>query len=309
MNTGKYTKLEIFAKALQPGGSISLISGDGECQKLPGGKAYYKWIKALVDQNTEYEILPGECEISLCYLSGCENILEEGVCYLEQDDKGRFIKREETDWYNSPIREAYHFTPWKNWINDPNGLCWFQGYYHMFYQFNPHGQKWSHMYWGHAASRDLTHWVHLPVVLEPQEEILNHPKELAGGAFSGSAVVQKDAVLFYLTRSMGRCVDGEETVQQQWIMKSSDMLHFTEEKLLIGERPRGASFDFRDPKVIQTEGKWYMVLGSALEGKAAILLYESRDLEHWDYTGPLLVEEEEGIRCVECPDFIERDGK
>lgn len=309
MNTGKYTKLEIFAKALQPGGSISLISGDGECQKLPGGKAYYKWIKAPVAQNTEYEILPGECEISLCYLSGCENILEEGVCYLEQDGKGRFIKREETDWYNSPIREAYHFTPWKNWINDPNGLCWFQGYYHMFYQFNPHGQKWSHMYWGHAASRDLTHWVHLPVVLEPQEEILNHPKELAGGAFSGSAVVQKDAVLFYLTRSMGRCVDGEETVQQQWIMKSSDMLHFTEEKLLIGERPRGASFDFRDPKVIQTEGKWYMVLGSALEGKAAILLYESRDLEHWDYTGPLLVEEEEGIRCVECPDFIELDGK
>ena len=111
MNTGKYTKLEIFAKALQPGGSVLLISGDGECQVLPGGKAYYKWIKALVDQNTEYEILPGECEISLCYLSGCENILEEGVCYLEQDDKGRFIKREETDWYNSPIREAYHFTP------------------------------------------------------------------------------------------------------------------------------------------------------------------------------------------------------
>ena len=183
MNTGDYTRLEIFAKALQAGGSIRVISGDGTCQKLPAGEAYYRWIKVPVEKNQEYEIFCEECQVSICYLSGCENILDEGIRYLEQDGKGRFVKREETDWYDSPIREAYHFTPWKNWINDPNGLCWFQGYYHMFYQFNPHGQKWSHMYWGHAASRDLIHWTHLPVVLEPQEEILAHPEELREAHF------------------------------------------------------------------------------------------------------------------------------
>ncbi len=309
MNTGEYTRLEIFAKALQAGGSIRVISGDGTCQKLSAGEAYYRWIKVPVEKNQEYEIFCEECQVSICYLSGCENILDEGIRYLEQDGKGRFVKREETDWYDSPIREAYHFTPWKNWINDPNGLCWFQGYYHMFYQFNPHGQKWSHMYWGHAASRDLIHWTHLPVVLEPQEEILAHPEELAGGAFSGSAVVKGDEVIFYLTRSQGLPVDGEQTIQQQWMMKSGDMLHFTEEKLLIGDKPAGASFDFRDPKVMEAEGKCYMVLGSALDGKASILLYESGDMEHWDYAGPLLTEEEEGIRCVECPDFMELDGR
>ncbi len=309
MNTGKYTRLEIFARALQTEGSIHVISSSGECQRFPGGTAYYKWIKVPVDQNAEYEIFCKGCQVSICYLSGCENILDEGVCYLEPDEKGRFIKREEAEWYDSPIREAYHFTPWKNWINDPNGLCWFKGYYHMFYQFNPHGQRWSHMYWGHAASRDLIHWTHLPVVLEPQQEILDRPTELAGGAFSGSAVVQEDEVIFYLTRSLGLPVDDEQTVQQQWMMKSSDMMHFTEEELVIGERPAKVSFDFRDPKVMRAEGRWFMVLGSALEEKAAMLLYESDDLKQWDYTGPLLIEAEEGIRCVECPDFFELDGK
>ena len=146
MNTGKYTRLEIFAKALQAGGSVRVISNDGECQEIPAGQASYKWIQIPVEKNTEYEILCEECQVSICYLSGCENILDEGVCYLEQDENGRFIRMRESDWYDSPIRETYHFTPWKNWINDPNGLCWFQGYYHMFYQFNPHSQKWSHMY-------------------------------------------------------------------------------------------------------------------------------------------------------------------
>lgn len=307
MNTGNYTKLEIFAKALREGGGIRVVSGREDCWES-AGTAYYRWITVPVEQNTEYEILCKECQVSLCYLSGCENILDQGVCYLEQKN-GIFVKCEASAWYDSPIREAYHFTPWKNWMNDPNGLCWFRGYYHMFYQFNPHGQKWSHMYWGHAASKDLVHWTHLPVVLEPQKELLNNPDELSGGAFSGSAVIRGEEAVFFLTRSLGPCIDDENTVQQQWVMRSRDMLHFTEEELVIKEPPKGASSDFRDPKVMRADGKWYMVLGSALEGKAAILLYESEDLEHWDYTGPLLADKEEGIRCVECPDFIELDGK
>lgn len=76
----------------------------------------------------------------------------------------------------------------------------------MFYQFNPHSQKWSNMYWGHAASKDLVHWTHLPVVLEPQEEILENPKELSGGAFSGSAVVQGDEAVFFSRAAAGRAL-------------------------------------------------------------------------------------------------------
>ena len=142
MNTGNYTMLELFAKALQPGGVVRVVSGAGDCREFLAGKAYYRWMKIPVEQDTEYEVSCRGCQVSLCYLSGCENIIEKGVCYLEQGEgSGGFERAEEPKQYDSPIREAYHFAPWKNWLNDPNGLCWFQGRYHMFYQFNPQDRK------------------------------------------------------------------------------------------------------------------------------------------------------------------------
>ena len=83
-------------------------------------------------------------------------------------------KEEFSKFIDTPYREQYHFSPVVNWNNDPNGLCWFKGYYHLFYQLNPFEQEWNNMYWGHAASKDLVHWTHLPVVLEPQKEILDN---------------------------------------------------------------------------------------------------------------------------------------
>ena len=154
------------------------------------------------------------------------------------------------------------------------------------------------MYWGHAASPDLVHWTHLPVVLEPQKEVLEQADIRKGGAFSGSAVVLDDETVFYLTRHLGPMEDGEETVQQQWMTRSRDMLEFEPEKLVIGEHPVGASFDFRDPKVLKVGDVWYMVLASAVDGQAAILLYRSEDMEHWDYVKPLVTEPEEGEMCI-----------
>ena len=158
VNTGNHTCLEIFAKQTADGGRIRVLSAnaDGSRQSVekPAGRTYFSWIKIPLEKRTDYEICSEECEVSLCYLSGSEDILEEGVCYLEKNPAdNRFYVPDQAAWYDRPSRESYHFSPWKNWMNDPNGLCWFRGYYHMFYQFNPHGQQWSNMYWGHAASR------------------------------------------------------------------------------------------------------------------------------------------------------------
>lgn len=310
LNIGQYTCLEVFAKAKTKGGNIRVVSGKTHVMEKEARTSYYTWLKFPVEQDTEYELECGCCDVTLCYLSGNDKILETGVQYLEKEKQsGRYLPVKKEIHYNSSIREAYHFAPWKNWMNDPNGLCYFQGYYHMFYQFNPHGQKWSNMYWGHAASKDLIHWVHLPVVLAPQEEILEEPEKFSGGAFSGSAAVTRDGAVFYFTRHLEPHGDCMKQVEQQWMMKSRDMLHFTEEKCIIRKRPERASSDFRDPKVVKIGGRWYMVLGSAIEGKGVILLYESEDMEHWNYLHPLLTEETEGIRCFECPDFMELDGK
>ena len=82
--------------------------------------------------------------------------------------------------YREPFRPQYHFTPEKNWINDPNGMVFYEGEYHLFYQYNPAGDKWGHMSWGHAVSPDMVHWTHLPLALPEADNVM---------IFSGSAVV------------------------------------------------------------------------------------------------------------------------
>ena len=82
--------------------------------------------------------------------------------------------------YRERYRPQYHFTPAMNWMNDPNGMVYYDGEYHLFYQYNPFGNKWGHMSWGHAVSPDLVHWEHLPVALQEENGVM---------VFSGSAVV------------------------------------------------------------------------------------------------------------------------
>lgn len=201
-----------------------------------------------------------------------------------------------------PYRPAFHFAPPKNWINDPNGMVWYQGEWHLFYQHNPFGDKWGHMSWGHAVSRDLTHWEHLPVAI---------PEENGVMIFSGSAVVDR-----YNTSGLCRStVPGDssclvaiytghtETNQSQHVAVSNDRGRTWTKYAGNPVIDIGAK-DFRDPKVFwhAPSKQWVMVVSIPLEHK--VRFYGSPNLTRWTQLGEFgpagMVH---GI--WECPDLFE----
>ncbi len=98
------------------------------------------------------------------------------VACTSKEEGNRF----ESDIFNEPYRPQYHFTPASGWMNDPNGMFYYEGEYHLFYQHYPDSTVWGPMHWGHAVSKDMIHWEHLPIALYPDKH---------GYIFSGSAVV------------------------------------------------------------------------------------------------------------------------
>ena len=174
-------------------------------------------------------------------------------------------------------RPRYHFTPRQNFMNDPNGLVFYEGEYHLFYQYNPVGNEWGHMSWGHAVSRDLIHWEHLPVAL---------PEENGVMIFSGSAVVDWQNSSGFGAPGAPPLVaiyTGHSDVEQtQNIAYSTDRGRTWQEYqgnpvIAIGSR------EFRDPKVFWHEPNRQWVMVTVLPDQHKVRFDGSLDLKHWSY--------------------------
>ncbi len=306
--SGKYRKLEMFLRAEENQEGLFVLSDDKEILFTHKTcRNQYHFLDFLLEKEKTYHIFFENITISQMYLSGHDDILDSGILYLMINNKPMEQFHIETI-LDTPFREQYHFTPFVNWCNDPNGLCWHQGYYHLFYQSNPHEQKWGNMHWGHAVSKDLIHWKHLPFALKPQEEILES-NNLIGGAFSGCAISQNEELRLFFTRDIEEIGRPETIRQSQWTAVSKDGIHFTNEKeLLPALSLKGADVNFRDPKVFFRDGNWYMVIASNYNGKGTVLLYKSEDLEEWRFSGPLFQLDADNVPSLECPDFFEIDG-
>ncbi|WP_405902569.1 glycoside hydrolase family 32 protein [Streptomyces sp. NBC_00656] len=177
-----------------------------------------------------------------------------------------------------PHLPAIHLRPPHNWINDPNGLVFHNGHYHVFFQYNPHGPQHSNVHWGHFRSPDLINWEPLPVALAPTPDGYD-----ADGCFSGNAVSVDDRmVAFYSAHRNDRWWQPVTTAESQ----DNGRTWAKRPQLLIPEPPAGTTM-YRDPYVWRQDDRWRMLVGSALDdGRAAALLYESDDLENWAYLGP-----------------------
>lgn len=199
-----------------------------------------------------------------------------------------------------PMRPSFHFTPARNWMNDPNGLVWHDGEYHLFFQYNPLGSNWGNMSWGHAVSGDLTTWEELPVALE------HTPTE---AVFSGSVVVDRAN-----TSGLGT----SDTPAMVAVYTSHDLLTEHEAQSVAWSTDNGrtwtrhlknpvldiGSTDFRDPKVSWYAEGGYWLMAVVLATEHVVRLYRSDDLLAWTHLsdfGP--GGSTDGV--WECPDLFQ----
>ncbi|MDZ5473993.1 sucrose-6-phosphate hydrolase [Bacillus sp. 31A1R] len=201
----------------------------------------------------------------------------------------------------------FHMAPPSYWMNDPNGFCYFNGEYHLFYQHHPFSPEWGPMYWGHAKSKDLSSWEHLPIALAPSE---NYDKD---GCFSGSAI-EKDGKLYLMYTGNVWTGNNHDTdlLQVQCLAVSQDGIHFEKisENPVIEQAPEGDihPFHFRDPKVWKHEEVYYCVLGSRTKDHVGqVLLYRSLDLIKWDFINVAAKGEGNFGYMWECPDIFPLD--
>lgn len=171
-------------------------------------------------------------------------------------------------------RPQYHFSPLANWMNDPNGLVYFDGEYHLFYQYHPGSAVWGAMHWGHAISRDLIHWQHLPIALYPDEH---------GMIFSGSAVVDwNNAAGFGGKALVAIFTCNKDHIESQNLAYSIDRGRSWKKYDGNPVIPHPQHLrDFRDPKVFWREDHWVMSLAAGDK----ILFYVSSDLKNWEQSG------------------------
>jgi sucrose-6-phosphate hydrolase SacC (GH32 family) len=193
--------------------------------------------------------------------------------------------------YNETYRPQFHFTARQNWLNDPNGLVFYKGEYHLFFQHNPKGKEWGNMTWGHAVSPDLVHWEQLANAIEP---------DALGTVFSGSAVVDWD-------NTAGFAKGEEKTLAALYTAAGKP---FTQ--CLAYSTDRGRTWtkydknpvlphiagENRDPKVVwhAPSKRWVMTL---YKDKNDYAFFSSPDLKTWTHLHDITVPD-----CAECPDFF-----
>lgn len=226
--------------------------------------------------------------------------------------KARWQEAETEKKIAAKDRPEFHLSARAGWMNDPNGFSYYNGQYHMFYQYYPNETKWGPMHWGHAVSEDLLRWTYMPAALAPDTTYDGD------GCFSGSACALPDGrhMLMYTGVRRELCADGIPRDVQTQCLAFGDGQEYVKYELnpILDEThiPEGSSrHDFRDPKVWQNEdGSYDCVIGGRLaDGRGRILLYHSEDGLNWTFKN-ILVENDGRFGLMwECPDFFELDGK
>lgn len=207
-----------------------------------------------------------------------------------------------------PTRPSYHLCPPVGWMNDPNGTVFYQGYYHVFYQWNPYSDQWGTIHWGHARSRDLITWEHLPAALTPSPELGE------AHCFSGCLALRAEHPPLILYTAIGPEMDVRYSAQQWAAVGDEELIRWQKHArnpILVAEIHGGMEvLEWRDPFVFAAQGRTFLLLGGKLTEKdgngAVVLLYEAQSaaLEQWTYRGVLFQHPDLARVSVECANFF-----
>lgn len=205
----------------------------------------------------------------------------EFVCWKEMKYSNTFDTTNREKY-----RPAYHHTPLYGWMNDPNGMFYKDGVWHLYFQYNPYGSQWENMTWGHSTSRDLIHWDAQPMAIE---------MDWLGSIFSGSCVTNGDEVVAFYTSA------GHHQTQSMAVSKDGGrtfMKYSGNPVLTTSDIP-----DFRDPKAFWNEDikAWNLILAAGQEMR----IYSSKDLKDWKYESSFGKEYGNHSGVWECPDLFE----
>ena len=309
VETGGYRQLDLFAERCGEGNAVVTVAdGNGvaiAAHTMPIAERRHHFSIA-VPQKSTVTVAASGLVVRFGYLSECDDLLDNGVRYVNMNPS-------DTDWpaqptleqiYNRFGRSGAHFEPFARWMNDPNGLCFYKGRWHVFYQLHPYGTQWGPMHWGHVSSTDMVNWKREPIMFAPSLE------EEKDGVFSGSAVIGDDGKLkFYYTGH--RWANGKDNTGGDWQVQmtalpdNDELTSATKQGMIIDCPTDKVDHHYRDPKVWKTGDKWYMTFGvSSAEKRGQMWLFSSDDMVKWTYEQVLFEHPDPDVFMLECPDFF-----
>lgn len=222
------------------------------------------------------------------------------------DAKENELEDLKTKSVQSLWKPAFHIHPQYGLINDPNGLAYFNGEFHVFYQWYPFGTIHGMKHWAHVKSTDLVNWERLPVALVPVEDYESH------GAYSGASLEVNGQLYLYYTGNIKYSAEERSANQCLAIMDKDGKIRKYENNPIIEGVPAGYTGHVRDPKLFKKGDRYYMLLGAQRKNlTGAIIIYESFNAIDWTFKGELKIEIDfpQSVFMLECPDFFELDGR
>jgi len=222
-----------------------------------------------------------------------EEVLEEHtacLCKIALEPQNLIIKHLNRDDYTDDVqRPKYHLIAPGKWMNEPHGPLYFKGYYHIFYQANPHAPLWDNIQWGHMISSDMVNWSDLPLALETEKNDLD-----PDGCWSGSSCIDKNGlpVLFYTAGNNKKFPNQGIAMARPDMSENAQLIKWNKNEKLIVEQTidDGWLGEFRDPFVWLQENTYYMLVGTgdANNGGGNAIIYSSDDLMNWTSHGFLM---------------------